>query len=347
MGFDFTRKWLNRKPEGPELVSAKPGRPWLLMVTSEKRNQNYYRDVELARRFSTIWISEAFPFSQYGYDLKEIVGRLSPSQQIDWVWVNYRHSFTAKLSGWEELGAPVAAFVGDPHDFIRTEPRFKQKIDFFHYLRPEILINPYPNANGLVRPVMNGAQTPMVGCYWAVPTRIFRPQGRWRRYDIGCLGSHTPGTYPFRNQVREYLLAQRRLKFFKKLRVCGHDGVIFSRALNRLRASFTCASIYQYTLMKYFEIPACGTLLFAEPTPDLEALGFRDGENFVAVNPDNFIEKMEHYLIAAPEEMVRISQAGVELINQRHTWEKRVTGLVRAIARHLKTKWPEDVYQEN
>jgi hypothetical protein len=331
----------------PEPVQPQPGRPWLLMVTSEKRNQNYYRDLELARRFSTIWLSERFPFANYDYDLRKILAHLFPQNSPDWVWVNYHRHYTSRLIGWEALSAPVAAFVGDPEDFILPEPRFREKVNFFRQqLKPGLLVSPYPNGRSFVVRGMEDDRVPIIDCCWAVPGDIFRPLGFWRRYDIASLGSHTPGRYPFRNQVRQFLLGQRRLKFFKKIRVGSHDGPTFARALNRCRASFTCASTYGYTFAKYFEIPACGTLLFAEPTRDLEELGFRDGENFVAVTPENFATRMEHYLLKVPRsEVARLCQAGVELVHGRHTWKHRIDELLPAVARHLQQAWPAGVFR--
>lgn len=317
------------------------------MLGFEKRNQNFYRDMELGRRFATTWLTDRFPFHEYGYDLRKIVARVSPEGPPAWIWLVYHPGYTHKLVGWEALGAPVAAFVGDPQDFIRKEPRFETKRHFFRWLKPALLVNPYPSGRQFVLTGLENPANPVVESFWAVPGEIFRPQGRRRRYDIACLGAHTTGIYPFRRQVRDYLMAQRRLKFFQKLRVggrSGHSGELFARTLNRLRSCFTCASIYGYTLAKYFEIPACGTVLFAEPTPDLENLGFRDGEHYVAVTPENFAHKMEHYLLGPQEAMERLSRAGAALVHGRHTWPRRLTELLPVIAKHLHQDWPEEAY---
>jgi spore maturation protein CgeB len=88
--------------------------------------------------------------------------------------------------------------------------------------------------------------------------------------------------------------------------------------------------------MKYFEIPACETLLFAEATEPLPALGFRDGENFVAVTPEDFSEKFRHYLREVPAETVeRMTRAGRELILAHHTWTIRAGELLAEFRRFL------------
>jgi hypothetical protein len=322
-------------------------RPGLLMLGMEKRNQNFYRDLELGRRFATVWLTERFPFQEYQFDLRKIVARFFPAGPPAWIWLVYHHSYTPRLVGWEDLGAPVATFVGDPQDFIRDEPNFLTKRQFYRHLTPALLVNPYPSGRDFIVQGLDNPKSPIVESFWAIPPEIFKPLGRRRCYDIACLGAHTTGVYPFRRQVRDYLLKERRLKFFKKLRVggrSGHSAELFARTLNRLRACFTCASMYGYTLAKYFEIPACGTVLFAEPTSDLEGLGFRDGENFVAVTPENFKDKMEYYLLGAREEMERLAEAGASLVHGRHTWQQRLSELLPAIAKHLRQEWPEDVF---
>jgi len=81
MPFSLFKKWFPPKiaPPPGAPVTVREGRPWLLLITSQKRNQNYYRDLELARRFSTIWLSEYFPFADFGHDLCRIMAHLAPA----------------------------------------------------------------------------------------------------------------------------------------------------------------------------------------------------------------------------------------------------------------------------
>ncbi len=343
----WIRQWWQRllTPSPARFVALREGRPRLLLVTGEKRNQNYYRDRELARRGSSLWLSEAFPAAAFDYNIGKICAALFPGGRPDWVWVNYQRHFTPRLRGWEALEAPVAAFVGDPQDFVEDSPAKREKVAFFRRLAPQALVTAFPRAGDMVRAGLETDQTPLIPCYWAVPPAIFRPRGRRRPYDIACLGAHTPNVYPFRNRVRSYLENQRRLKFFAPLRVGAHDGPAFARVLNRCRAAFTDASVYGYPLAKFFEIPACGTLLVAEALPDLEPLGFRAGENFVAVTPGDFADRLDYYLREEPEEGAALATAGARLIHTRHTWEIRVTELLHDLSRVLGENWPELVYR--
>ena len=90
---------------------------------------------------------------------------------------------------------------------------------------------------------------------------------------------------------------------------------------------------YGLTTPKYFEIAAVGALLFAQQTPDLERLGFRDGENCVVFTQDNFHEKQAAYLEnPADPAWLEIRRAGQTHIREQYTITHRLeqlTNLVR------------------
>jgi hypothetical protein len=316
---------------GPRGLIAARGQagPRLLILSGEKRNQNYYRDVALVRRAGGAMVTDAFDFRATGWDVSRVAESVLDGQTPDLVFVSYHHGFTNRLQGLDRLRAPKVGFVGDSYDFLGADAKRAEKAAWFRAANFDALLSVYPHTDEMVWPGL-GRRVPIFHSAWAVDADIFAPQGRRRRYDIASLGAHTAGKYPFRIAVREYLESQHDLRFFSRQRMPGgHDGRRFARTLNRLRSCFTCASVYRFTVMKYFEIPACGTLLFAEPTDATAPLGFRDGENFVAVTPADFREKFQHYLRQAPDETVaRISQAGRQLIESRHTWEVRATEIL-------------------
>ena len=315
------------------IVSVPDGtRPGLriLILSGEKRNQNYYRDVALLRHAGGAMVTDAFDFRATGWDVPRVAETALDGQKPDLVFVSYHHGFTNRFQGLDRLRVPKIGFVGDSYDFLGEDAKRAEKAAWFRAANFDALLSVYPHTDEMVWTGLGRCQIPILHSAWAVDAGIFAPQGRRRRYDIASLGAHTAGKYPFRIAVREYLESQDELRFFSRQRMPGgHDGPRFARTLNRLRSCFTCASVYRFTVMKYFEIPACGTLLFAEPTDATAALGFRDGENFVAVTPSDFREKFHYYLRQAPDEAVaRISQAGRQLIETRHTWDVRATELL-------------------
>lgn len=309
--------------------------PSLLILSSGKRNQNYYRDMELSRQTRSLFLGENFAWNERGYDLAQVMAEFFPHGRPDAVFLNYNHAYTPRLHGLNELAIPIFAFVGDHYDFTDTTPRARMKQEFFSGLANlAALVSAYPHTNADVAMALGRPDIPFIYLPWAIDPSVFRDLG-WRRpYDIACMGALTESKYPFRRMVRAWLEEQRQLRLFGKKRVKGsggsdHDGEAFNLALNKVYSAFTCASALRYTLMKFFEIPASGALLFGEATPELSALGFRDGEHYVAVSPENYRDRMLHFLAGkGRDEAERIRLAGRDFVQREHTWERRIPVLL-------------------
>lgn len=85
---------------------------------------------------------------------------------------------------------------------------------------------------------------------------------------------------------------------------------------------------------KLFESAASGCATFTDWSPDLEQLGFVDGQNIIIYRSiEELVEKARHFL-TRPDELRRIGAAGSELARSRHTWEKRTEVLRAALLQH-------------
>ena len=111
------------------------------------------------------------------------------------------------------------------------------------------------------------------------------------------------------------------------------------------RYAFTCGSALRYPIRKYFEIPAAGAVLAAEPPNGFEALGFRDHENAVITTPETIVE-IDAWLRASPSDAQRIASAGRELVWQQHRVGARAKQYIQAIEaiaarRFFGSRWQE------
>ncbi len=325
----FSSKQLHDGIEPNIFPSEIPTRPKALIISGSKRNQNYYRDRELARQSGGIFINEHFDFSAYDWNIQRIADELLGCNP-EWIFLNYVQGYSARLRGFKQLDSPIIGFVGDHYNFLDSNPAAITKLEFFRSLPLVALATAYPHTNASVSRAINQPDIPFLYLPWAIDSSIYYDLGHSRRYDIACIGALTQGKYPFRRQVRAWLEEQKALKLFGKKRVKGldgsdHDGDAFNLALNHVRSAFTCASSMRYTLMKYFEIPASGALLFAEATSELDALGFRDGEHYVAVTPENYQDRIRFYLLGEGRaEGERIRVAGHVFVHAYHTWQWRI-----------------------
>jgi hypothetical protein len=105
-------------------------------------------------------------------------------------------------------------------------------------------------------------------------------------------------------------------------------------ALNRIRPG----SLLRLTpgvepMIKNFEIPACGAALVCDYIPELEDLGFVDGQN--AIFYRTFDELVDIVRTGDADRLRDVGGAGARLVHSRHTWRHRARELVRELPHWL------------
>ncbi|HLR09304.1 MAG TPA: glycosyltransferase [Bacillota bacterium] len=111
----------------------------------------------------------------------------------------------------------------------------------------------------------------------------------------------------------------------------------YAQELNRAKLFFTCGSRNQaggVAVMKFFEAPACHTLLLAEPNKDIQSLGFVNEKNYIACSTGNLKEKAKFYL-NHDSERKRITKNGYTFIHNHHTNDQRAKYMINAIKANL------------
>jgi hypothetical protein len=118
----------------------------------------------------------------------------------------------------------------------------------------------------------------------------------------------------------------------------GPRGREYAEMLASATLSFVCASCHGYVVTKYVEIPACGTCLVAETTPDLEAMGFRPFVHYIPLEPGkNLANEIQHWVTSDNEGVEDIAVAGHELVHERHTATKRADLFMECAERVVNT----------
>ncbi|WP_068672582.1 glycosyltransferase [Oceanobacillus sp. Castelsardo] len=147
------------------------------------------------------------------------------------------------------------------------------------------------------------------------------------------------GRYEFRDKVLEKMINEPGFVFHPHPghRVRQSDSLLvnekYAKELNRSKIFFTCGSrsdIGGVAVLKFFEAPACKTLLLAEPNEDIKDLGFIDGKNYVAANVENVVEKSKYYL-DHEELRTKITENGYKLIHNHHTNKHRAIEFISEV----------------
>lgn len=162
--------------------------------------------------------------------------------------------------------------------------------------------------------------------------------GPYHRYDLPikenpmmkCLlsGSVSP-IYPLRSYV--LFCAQN----FKNVNIdflgsptTGHNIIHgkYAQMLNNYFCCFTDASIFNYTLAKYFEIPAAGSLLIANKTMDITELGFTK-DHYIPVDYHTAIPMINLVSRGGLPEANNIRFNGMDFVRRNHSIRNRYVQL--------------------
>ena len=178
-----------------------------------------------------------------------------------------------------------------------------------------------------------------------------------KKYDVANIfGYNSPTTYPLRWKIHETLPKQKKWSYRVAWRVfikgkeveipgerktAGPRGEKYVDAIcqSRIFATGTGYFTPQYGIFvrKWLEVPACNTLLMIEkliPPDDMNAMGFKPDINFVAINKDNFLERIQYYL-SHPSEAKTIAQRGYELIRSKHSQDIRAKQFIGKIKKYI------------
>lgn len=248
----------------------------------------------------------------------------------DFIYFNdYLENFSPVVTGLKTLKIPFAVGLHDLHYRYpdRKKIIFEENIKYiFTYYRDKFL-NWYPEF-----------ADQMVWLPHHVNTEIFKDYHLPKDINLLLMGSTREEVYPLRVSMLKRLqgtpgfvhhthpgyrqVSEKEQGIFV--------GESYAKELNRAKICLTCDSVFNYPLMKYYEITASNSLLLAPVSNELMDLGFIPGVNFISINETNFEEKASYYLHHENERRL-IALNGMRLSHQKHSTAKRVNTFVNEI----------------
>ncbi|ANC76675.1 hypothetical protein ABE65_007620 [Fictibacillus phosphorivorans] len=255
----------------------------------------------------------------------------------DFILFNDIHkNYSPFISGLESLEIPSGMIVHDLHYNPRLRERI-MKLDCFKVLFPhykEAFIKTFPSLEEKM--------------HWFphhVNEDVFKDYQLMKETDLLMVGANYPHLYPLRAQIMKEMKTLPGIKTFKhpgyrdiqKYETDIISGIEYAKEINAAKLFVTCDSIYHYPLLKYFEVLASNTLLLAPGSPELQSLGFINGQTFVEINNNNYQEKI-HYYLSQDEERTAIAKQGYEMVHKNHTSRVRAKELINKIQTILERK---------
>lgn len=220
-------------------------------------------------------------------------------------------------------------FSVSKHPFLNTFPQYKEKMHWLPWS-----INPTIYKNWNLEKDVNYLLMGLVYIEAANEENLGQPKSLPPK-----------GRYKFREEVLQKLKNKPGFVFHPHPghRVKNSHSIVqekYAQELNRSKIFFTCGSrnkLGSYPVLKFFEAPACNTLLLAEPNEDIEALGFRDGVNYVSCTTDQIVEKATYYLVH-DQKRERITKNGHQFIHENHTDDHRAEQMIEYIETFIRNK---------
>jgi len=177
-------------------------------------------------------------------------------------------------------------------------------------------------------------------CIWfphSVNINTFRDYKQRKKYDILQTGA-VYKVYETRNFINNQFKDDPRFHQIPRPKENIEEpwpvGREYAKELNKAQLVVCCGSIYEYPVMKYFEIPASKSIIFGDWFPELGELGFKPYENMIVADKSN-IKFQTKLLFDSPHRLKRIASAGFNLIQQRHTNTIRAKELIKIIKENI------------
>lgn len=244
------------------------------------------------------------------------------------------------LGSFQGVRAPVAALITD--NYAQT---VLPRISKWREWGVRIVLHRYHEGIADVQALMPGA------CFvwnpWGAETSVFQPGDGPRRVNVTLIGAQYPHIYPIRAKAHAALSARPDLgythaphpSYFRpgrgKQTQSSVIGQGYAELFARSKIAIADGGEIRYPVGKYFEIPACGTVLLADWWPGLSEFGFEPDVNMVKIEPERVCQQVADLL--DHDRWREIAGAGLDLVLTRHTWRHRVGSALPQLRRYLRT----------
>ncbi|WP_059103223.1 glycosyltransferase [Shouchella shacheensis] len=237
------------------------------------------------------------------------------------------------VKGLSTVDIPSGLFVNDIHRFKTLRRNYIKKNNIQHI---------FTVARGKFLEIYPEYQQKMEWSPHFVHTEMFKDYGFKKAIDQLMMGA-VNDYYPLRQKVLHSYKGDKSFVYHHhpgyrnyKAEEESHHFIAerYAQEINKAKIFFTCPSIFNYPVKKYFEVLACNSLLFAPTFKELEDLGFRPGTHFISIDAHNYREKAAYYL-EHDAERERISEQGYNFVHQKHSTEVRAKQLLHKIKNRL------------
>ncbi|MFD1848481.1 glycosyltransferase [Oceanobacillus bengalensis] len=291
--------------------------------TSKLLNKNfYYLENELSNLANlTLWRKQGH--------ISHILKQIPTRPDFILLFNDIDTQMTPMIKGLANIDISTGLFVTDVHRFISLRRNYidKNKISNIFTVARDKFMEIYPEY-----------KNKMIWLPNFVNTELYKDYGLKKELNFLMMGA-VNDTYPLRQTICNTYKNDKNFVYhnhpgYRTLRNKEKEqsfiGDKYAKEINRAKLFFTCPSIYNYPVMKYFEVLACRTLLLAPTFKELEDLGFIPGKHFVPIDKKNFKDKATYYLVN-DREREKIVEEGYRFIHGNHSVKQRAKQIIQKI----------------
>ena len=226
--------------------------------------------------------------------------KLKNNFDIILLWENHPWGSPDKLLGINQLDLPVICRINDAHDAkIKGKIQYHEKYKIDHYFGylPEPFFHKYYPKHFKYKEIFYGVEPDLY--------KNITPFSKRVTEKILCSGAAGNSKFSFR--LKDMLRGEQSLWKHYQLRIkcielpftdytptLNHEYINDKYPLLLMKYSGSIAAHSLYPVIKYWESTAAGCLTFMEVTEKNQAkvLGFKDGENAIFINNQNYENKL-------------------------------------------------------
>lgn len=316
----------------------------LILITYENKWKNdtfrnfHYMTIDFIEKYGFKLID--LSFVNTNSNLKD---KLTEYQNVESIFYIENHDevmIYELYNDFFKIDVPKFIFVDDYHKFPEKKVNYYEQFDMVFTPYYNSIIKKYPDIENKVVWCPHGFSP-----YFDVP---FNQNPKNKILLSGGIGLFYPLRKIMKNIKDRYKDQIQYLKHpgYKQFNYEDTNnrfsvGSNYANTLNSFICCFTSCTIIDYIVSKYFEIPACGSLLFAQiPNNDeLDKLGFIDGVNFISCSKENMEERIKY--ITDPknkDEIDKIRHQGYLFVREKHTLKQRTEVIYNEIINFLNNK---------
>ena len=305
-------------------------------------------EMEVGKHVDGQWAGEDWPLHRSNEPFHMTVKRVMPN--ADWVIDKERDQSLPRNRGYmtgayfSDLHGRGAFRIKEPTAYVESVNNVGYDVVFMRYLELHG-VEDDPNI------FLDELEPAVYFLPWSIDTDLFAPAEE-KYVDLAFIGS-IGKIYPLRLKLWsefEQFCFDRKLNYIKTKRVSGassfkkpsefnnrNDFITGDRyvdALSKTKFFIFGCSKYRYPLLKYFEAMASGCVVFADEPSSARELGFVDGVNYVKINGDNWVEKVDYYLEHS-EKAQKIAVNALEYAVTNHSHGVRAAEFIEILNQFL------------